>query len=317
MLTLFRRDRAERLESLGNLPRRLGSSSLLWVDLERAPHDVVRELAGRLELDEQVVEALRDSDGGPAFRDGGTFVHVTAQAPGSDPRDHPTVVQCVVGETWIVTSHDRPVPVLGEFAELAKGSGSTGELDGPSFLAALLEWVLNEYVMAFEHLEEQLEELDTKAMRGDGSPEIVIETLVELRACAGRLRRSLVAHRGVLLALAHPELEALGDGDSGRRFAQLLDRYESTLQIARDVRESVVSSFEVLIARTGQRTNEIVKILTLASVIFLPGAVVAGVMGMNFKMGFFEQTIGFWIVGAVIVAIGVATVAVARRRDWI
>jgi magnesium transporter len=171
--------------------------------------------------------------------------------------------------------------------------------------------------MAFERLEVELEEIDRKAMRGDGRPEAVIEQLVDLRSRIGVLRRSLVAHRGALLALAHPELEALGDGDSGRLFSVLLDRYESTLQLARDARESVVNSFDVLIARTGQRTNEIVKVLTLASVIFLPGAVLAGIMGMNFKVSLFEHTIGFWLTVAAILFIGVLTLVGAKLRDWI
>ena len=57
-----------------------------------------------------------------------------------------------------------------------------------------------------------------------------------------------------------------------------------------------MSSFDVLIARTGHRTNEIVKVLTLASVIVLPGALLAGVMGMNFKVGLFEHPEFFWVV---------------------
>jgi hypothetical protein len=42
----------------------------------------------------------------------------------------------------VVTAHDEPIPVLEEFASRVSGSGDTGSLDGPGFLAALLEWVL-------------------------------------------------------------------------------------------------------------------------------------------------------------------------------
>jgi magnesium transporter len=316
-LRLFHRDRVERLDGFDDVPTRLRNSALLWADLRRPSEGVVRQLAEHFELDERTAQSLQRPSPTPEFRDLGTFVHVTAYAPGADDRDEPDNVECVVGEKWVATSHDGPIPVLESFAELASGSGHTGELDGPRFLAALLEWVLNEYAMAFERLEVELEEIDRQAMRGDGRPEAVIEQLVDLRSRIGVLRRSLVAHRGALLALAHPELEALGDGDSGRLFSVLLDRYESTLQLARDARESVVNSFDVLIARTGQRTNEIVKVLTLASVIFLPGAVLAGIMGMNFKVSLFEHTIGFWLTVAAILFIGVLTLVGAKLRDWI
>lgn len=102
--------------------------------------------------------------------------------------------------------------------------------------------------------------------------------------------------------------------ESGRRFEALVERYESTLQATRDARESIVGSFDVLIARTGHKTNEIVKILTLASVIFLPGSLVAGVMGMNFKAKIFTHASLFWFVVAGIALIGVTTVAFAKVR---
>ena len=59
------------------------------------------------------------------------------------------------------------------------------------------------------------------------------------------------------------------------------------------------------------------KVLTLTSVILLPGALIAGVMGMNFKIGLFDQTVMFWVVLAVIVGIAPLTIAIAKRRGWI
>jgi Mg2+ and Co2+ transporter CorA len=163
----------------------------------------------------------------------------------------------------------------------------------------------------------ELEKADSTAMRGEGDPEEQIEHLVALRLRVGSLRRSLTSHRPVLLTLAQPELEALGGKEAAERFAVLLERYEQTLQGARDARESIVGSFDVLIARTGHRTNEIVKVLTLASVVFLPGALIAGIMGMNFKPGLFTHPFLFWVTIAVIVLIAVATVSVAKARRWV
>ena len=206
-------------------------------------------------------------------------------------------VECVVGENWVITAHDRPIPVLEEFAARVSGSGDTGSLDGPGFLAALLEWVLGAYTAAFERIEQRLEDFDVQAMRGEGADED-IEQLVAMRQQVGKLRRALAAHRSALVALTHPELEVLGDNDSSERFQSLFARYEATLQEARDVREAIVGSFDVLIARGGHKTNRIMTVLTLTSVILLPGALLAAVMGMNFKVGLFDQTILFWVVVA-------------------
>jgi magnesium transporter len=138
-----------------------------------------------------------------------------------------------------------------------------------------------------------------------------------MRREVGKLRRALAAHRSALVALTHPELEALGDNASGERFQSLFTRFESTLQEARDAREAIVGSFDVLVARAGHHTNQIMKVLTLASVILLPGALLASVMGMNFKVGLFATPALFWVVVAAIVAVAPLTLGFAKLRNWI
>jgi magnesium transporter len=176
--------------------------------------------------------------------------------------------------------------------------------------------VLGAYTAAFERIERRLEEFDVHAMRGEGADKD-IELLVDMRREVGKLRRALAAHRSALIALTHPELEALGSKGSGERFESLFARLEATLQEARDARQAVVGSFDVLIARGGHHTNQIMKVLTLTSVILLPGALLAGVMGMNFKVGLFDNPSLFWVVVAVIVAVAPITLGIAKLRSWI
>lgn len=315
---LFDRDQVEHLRSLAERPQRLKGSKLLWVDLDRKTDESVDEAVEAFNLDEATRDRLASSDGKAVFHDFGRYLHVTTYSPCEEEgrEDELIALECVVGENWVVTAHDRPVKVLDEFAERVSGSGDTGTLDGPTFLATLLEWVLGAYSAAFERMEERLEEFDVEAMRGQGTDDD-IERLVAMRREVGVLRRALAAHRSALTALTHPELEALGNDASGERFQSLLLRFEATVQEARDARETIVGSFDVLIARTGHRTNKIMKVLTLTSVILLPGALLASLMGMNFKVGIFTQTSLFYVVVAVVALIAVAVLAFAKVRDWI
>ena len=77
----------------------------------------------------------------------------------------------------------------------------------------MLEWVLGAYTAEFERIEQRLEEFDVHAMRGEGADKD-IELLIDMRREVGTLRRALAAHRAALVALTHPELEALGDKGS-------------------------------------------------------------------------------------------------------
>lgn len=314
---LFDRDHVEHLDDLSERPKRLRGDKLLWVDIDRCSDRSANEASQAFDLHASTRDRLASSHGKPVFEDFGRYIHVTTYSPCQDDDDDELIaLECVVGENWVITAHDRPVAVLEEFSERVSGSGDTGTLDGPAFLATLLEWVLSAYSAAFERLEQRLEEFDVEAMRGNGADED-IEQLVQMRREVGALRRALAAHRSALTALTHPELEALGNPASGERFQTLLHRFEATVQEARDARETIVGSFDVLIARTGHRTNHVMKVLTLTSVILLPGALLAGVMGMNFKVGLFEAAWAFYVVVALIAAIAPLTIGVAKLRRWI
>src|SRR3954452_14446902 len=287
---LFDGDQVDRLASLSDLPDRLNDSNLLWVDLQHQGSTIdADDVADAFTLDDRTRELLGTPPGSAVFDDHGRYLHITTYAPRQDEEGELHAVECVVGQNWVVTAHDRPISVLDDFAKRVSGSGDTGSLDGPSFLAALLEWVLGSYTAGFERMEQRLEEFDVNAMRGEGADDD-IEELIEMRRQLGNLRRALAAHRSALVALTHPELEALGDHSSSERFQSLFVRFEATLQEARDVREAIVGAFDVLIARGSHKTNRIMTVLTLTSVILLPGALLAAVMGMNFQVGFFQDT---------------------------
>lgn len=313
---LFDRDRVDEVDDWTDSLPKVGRSAILWIDLEKPDADDIQHVVDAFDLEAGTAKDLERERTAPQLGDHGEYLHVTVIGL-SDERE--TVrVDCLVSQRWLVTIHDKPVEVVDRFRALAEGSGAVGMLDGLGFLANLLEWALTSYFDAFEALEQDLEEIDAKAMSGEASvSDEALAGLVEMRREVGRLRRVLVLHREVVLALTRPELEAIASSDSAERFTSLRDRLEEAVQASRDTRESIVGSFDVLLATTGQRTNEIMKVLTLASVLLLPGALIAGVMGMNFEVGIFETAAYFWVVLAIIVAVAVTTLVVARVRAWI
>ena len=219
-----------------------------------------------------------------------------------------------------LTAHRQEVEVLDEFCERAEGGGQVGGLDAPSFVAAICEWVIASYLRAFEAVENELEELDARVMSETPTRGVItsdLGRLVELRRTIGTLRRTLAPHREVVVSLAHPELDALSTEDSAQRFADLERRVTQALDAARDTKESTFGSFDLLAARIGQRTNEIMKILTLVTVILLPATVLGGIMGMNFEVSLFGHAWLFWVVIATMLAIAVSVLTFARARHWI
>ncbi len=321
MLALFLFDEREsrREEDLEAALNRLADDALLWIALRDPTEEEVAAVQEALELSDEQAHRLLEQPSCASLVDAGEHVHVTlyvASGEGGDPLLRP--VECVLGPNWVVTAHEAEIEVLEEFRERAEGGGQVGALDSPSFVAAVVEWVVASYFRAFEAVESELEELDTKVM--SNIPQSVsddLARLVELRRSIGTLRRALSPHREVVVALAHPELDLLSTESSAERFAALESRVTQALDSAREAKESTRGSFDLLVARIGQRTNDIMKVLTLATVILLPATVLAGIMGMNFQLGLFDLVWMFWGVIAAMLGIAVLVLTVARTRRWI
>lgn len=79
----------------------------------------------------------------------------------------------------------------------------------------------------------------------------------------------------------------------------------------------LIGTFDVHMTRTAQRTNDTMKVLTLASVVLLPSVVVAGIMGMNFKVPIFDNSVLFFGVIGFMILMAVVTLVVARWRGWL
>jgi magnesium transporter len=321
MLTIFVFDEREsrREEDLPDGLKSLDDKAMLWVALRDPTEEEVAGVQEAFQLSDQQAQRLLEPPSEPSLADAGEHMHVTLYAATSeDGKPVLRPVECVLGRNWVVTSHEAEIEVLEEFRERAEGGGQVGALDSPSFIAAAVEWVVTSYFRAFEEIEGELEELDAEVM--SDVPKNVSDDLVrllELRRSIGSLRRALFPHREVIVALAHPELDLLSTETSAQRFEAIERRVAQAMDAAREAKESTRGSFDLLVARLGQRTNDIMKVFTLVTVILLPATVLAGVMGMNFRVGLFDWAWMFWAVIAAMVGIALFVLSVARSQRWI
>jgi magnesium transporter len=320
---LFDRRQGKSVGDWDEALRGLNKNQVLWIDLTDPSEDEAAAVLEALDLGDGGELRLGDPDGRPAIEQHEDHLRLTAVAVSDterDPARERIVVDCFFGSNWVLTAHSAEIAVLDEFREATEGKGELGLLDAPSFLATLLEWVVTSYLRAFDEIEETLDEFDVKALaRPRNHPEEQIAILSDARRRVGRLRRTLAPHREVFTELSHSEFDPLSSEGSAERFAALTGRVDAALASARDVRDAVASSFDVLIVRTEHRTNEIIKVLTLASILLLPGALLAGVAGMNvnFSAHTFAHSPLFWVVVTAIVLIALVTLALARLRRWI
>ena len=320
---LFDQREGESVEDWAGALHDLNKNQILWIDMVDASEDEAVDVFAALDLGAATGLKLGDPQRRPCVEQFERHLRVTAVAVSEaehDPDRERIVVDCFLGSNWILTVHSADIAALDDFRDAAEGEGEVGLLDAPSFLTALSEWVITSYLRAFDEIEETLDEIDVEAIaRLSKDLEEQLKVLGDARRRVGRLRRTLAPHREVFAALSHSEFDPLSSEASAERFVALTARVDAALASARDVRDGIASSFDVLIVGTEHRTNEIVKVLTLASILLLPGALLAGVAGMNVNISAhtFVHSPLFWVVVTAIIVISVATLALARLRQWI
>lgn len=297
---------------------RLEDRHLLWVDLDgRRPEDLAR-VAAATGISEGVAGRLAAGSKRADLTQHADHIHLVVLAisrdpndPSADPVAHP--IDIVGGRNWVVTVHDGPLEALVRLDAEREGETRLGALDAGSFVAAVVDEVLADYFELVEDIEREIDRLDERALRGRPDRS-VLTAIVQLRRRIGLIRRILAPHRVAFAALARPDMDP-GD-EPARPWPGLTDRLDRALEAVQNLRELLLGTFDIHMGRAAQDANDVMKLLTLVSAVFLPAVVLAGVMGMNFELPFFEDPTHFWLVILAMGGFAVTILAVARVRRW-
>jgi magnesium transporter len=316
---LFDRAREERTVELEpKVVGSLGRDRLLWVEVADPTPAELEEVAEALDVPAELRPIGHGTRPGLQRHQGWIRLPVIAvQAPSDEPAAKQSLqrvaVEVLAGENVVVTIHDGPVDAIDDTTEHLRDEPGLGVLDAAALLAALVDGVLALYLRHAEMIERRIDDLDELAIRGS-TVQAYLGEVVALRRRVAGLRRSLAPHREVFGPLARPDFEIAA---LGRPWPGLVDRLEATLRSIENVRDLLVGSVALQQSSTAQHVNEVMKRLTLLNAILLPSVVLAGVMGMNFKLGFFDDASHFWwVLGAMAVLAG-GTLLVARGRGWL
>jgi magnesium transporter len=295
----------------------VGERRLLWVDLDDRNEIDLERLASALELDKRIIGQLSTDRGRSRLLRFPDRIVVTLGLLEKEEDGEALVrreLDVLVGRNLVVTVHDGPLSAIEGFENELKDENGLGELDAGAFMTGLVDAVLASYFREIDAIDRQIEALDQLALRSVQGGEF-LSTVVALRRRIAVIRRALTPNREALAPLVRPDFEV--HGDVVRAWPGTIDRLERAIDAIEKSRELLVGSFDIYLGRSAQRSNDVMKILTILSAIALPGIVLAGVMGMNFKVGFFDDPNNFWVVIGAMVVFATALIVVARWRRWI
>ncbi|MCA9184327.1 MAG: magnesium/cobalt transporter CorA [Pirellulaceae bacterium] len=189
-----------------------------------------------------------------------------------------------LGKSIVITWCERPIPAFEEIHARLKDPTGTLRNSGADYLAyALIDAIVDGYFPVLDAMGEQLDRLEDRVLaqsRIKGIPRIM-EEIHDTKNDLRMMRRVLWPHRDMLNHLLHNSSELLSPvtlvylRDVYDHVVQLIELVETYRETCADVRDLHMSAISF-------RMNEVMKVLTVISTIFLPLGFITGLYGMNF-----------------------------------
>ena len=268
--------------------------------------------------DDADVERLTTDNGRARLTRTADLLHITLEAmepdDGTPPRLVRREIDLLAGRNIVLTVHEGHIEALVRFDDGLDGETLFGDLTAGDLVSALVDEVLVGYFLLVERIEREIDDLDQRALHGRPGDD-VLAGIVALRRRIGLVRRTLAPHRDAFSTLGLPRLGI--EEKIGKPWPGLVDRLEAAMAAVEGLRGGLLSTFDIHMGRVSQRANDVMRTLTLLSAVLLPAVVLAGIMGMNFKLGFFDDPTNFWFVLGGMAVFAVTLLAVARLRRWL
>lgn len=280
-------ERAERLwlETPEAVAPYLDTHSVSWVDVQGlGDEEVLRRLGQVFHLHPLVLEDIVNVPQRPKIEDYEEQVLIIARMVTPKPEQGfiSEQVSFVLGKHYLLTVQEEPQrDCFAPVRQRIKTCRGSIRKYGADYLAyALLDAIIDGFFPVLEIYGEQIEALEDEVVLNPSRQ--TLEKIHQIRRELLSLRRAIWPQRDAINAL-------IRDGSvliSQEVQIYLRDCYDHTIQVLDMVetyRELAASLMDVYLSSVSNKMNEIMKILTVISTIFIPLTFIAGVYGMNFN----------------------------------
>jgi magnesium transporter len=179
----------------------------------------------------------------------------------------------------------------------------------------VLDYLVDAYFPLVEQIEERLDQIHA-IIFSDPSQKLLDE-LLDFKRDLNILRRQSMPQRDLLNQISRGEAKFIKP-DHLIYFRDLFDHMYRIGEFVADERDMATSTMEAYLSVVANRTNDIMKVLTIFSSILLPVNFVAGIYGMNFEfMPELHWTYGYLFAISLMVTIGVIMLSWFYKEGWI
>ncbi|MBD2726825.1 magnesium/cobalt transporter CorA [Nostoc sp. FACHB-892] len=264
----------------------LDSESISWVDVQGlGSQDILQRLGNVFELHPLVLEDIVNVPERPKtedYEDQLLFISRMVVAKERICGFYSEQVSLILGKNYLLTVQEEPEHDCfeGVRSRIEKNKGIIRK-QGADYLAyAVLDAIIDGFFPVLELYGERIEELEEEVIIKP-TPQ-TLQNIYQIRRELLQLRRAIWPQRDAINSLIRDGSELIGEEVR----IYLRDCYDHTVQVMDMVetyRELASGLMDVYLSAVSNKMNEVMKVLTVVSSIFIPLTFVAGIYGMNFN----------------------------------
>jgi len=225
-------------------------------------------------------------------------------------------VSIILGPNFIISFKEKEVDVFNPLRDRLRTAKGKIRRQGADYLAySMIDAIVDNYFLIMEKLGDRFEDLEDVVV-SDPQPG-VLPTIYNLKRDMLFLRKSVWPLREAISKMQRTDSHLVSEATK----IYLRDVYDHTIQVIENVetfRDMSASLLETYLSSLSNKLNEVIKLLTIISTIFIPLTFLAGVYGMNFRfMPELEAPWGYPAILIFMLMVVVVMLAYFRRKEWI
>ncbi|HEY0427662.1 MAG TPA: magnesium/cobalt transporter CorA [Pyrinomonadaceae bacterium] len=226
-------------------------------------------------------------------------------------------LDCFLGENYVVTFHSERFKSIKIVKQQLRTSTFSCRRGAAYLLHQILDQVVDLYMPIVDEFDQSINELEDRVFKMKKGNTEILEEIMDVRRSVSRLKRISSRQLDVLYRTSHGEFPQIPDSILPF-YRDVHDHLLRISDLSENYRELSNSLFEIHFNITANKTNDIVKFLTIFSTIWLPLSFIAGVYGMNFEnMPELKTRNGYFFALGLMLLVAISLIIYFWRKGWI
>lgn len=290
-----------------------------WIDIYGlAQIKVIEEIGHQFGLHPLVLEDILSPNQRPKLEDYGSYIFVVLKklSWNKDEEDFEyEQISLILGEDYVISFQERDTNLFSPIYERIQVPKGRVRLMGADYLFyVLIDIIIDNYFIVLEKVGEDIENIEDILIKNP-DPE-TLQLIYKLKRSSIELRKSIWPIREVINKLQREQSNLIGDD----LLIYLRDIYDHIFRITdllENYRDIIFGMLDMYLSSVSNRMNDIMKVLTMISTIFIPLSFLGGFYGMNFIIYQSFQYDLFIIVIIIMVVISMLMILFFKRKKWI